>query len=208
MRNSIRPCRLVSAAVLGACAVWLTAAAQAGTVETRTPFGRIEMVEEVRTRDPGEPAIMHVATEWTKLYLHWRSADGVMTVDVIDNGWMITADIRASAGKPSCSTGANYLQYRGVAGESEIENELRTVIARFPQWCSIVSPATGADYARTLADGADDLAAAEDRLRTRANDLFKRPLTRCLAPPPRSKKAGPEVIMMTLDGPPPLPCRK
>jgi hypothetical protein len=210
MCNQIRSRPVAQAAFLGACAAWLTAAsAQAGTVETRTPFGRIEMVEEVRTRDPGEPAIMHVATEWTKLYLHWRSADGVMTVDVIDNGWMITADIRASAGKPSCSTGANYLQYRGVAGESEIENELRTVIARFPQWCSIVSPATGADYARTLADGADDLAAAEDRLRTRSIDLFKHPPTRCLAPPPtRSNKAGPEVFMMTLDGPRPLPCRK
>ncbi|KRA56173.1 hypothetical protein ASD79_17595 [Caulobacter sp. Root655] len=177
MCSSIRPRRLVRAAVLGTCVAWFAAAAQAGTVETRTPFGRIEMVEEVRTRDPGEPPIMHVATEWTKLHLRWRSADGVMSVDVIDSGGIVQAAIEGA----DCSASTAYLQYSGVAGEHEIVDGVRTLLALLDKDCPRLP--SGATYATTLADGAADFVAAEDGLRSRALILFRRPLTRCLPPP-------------------------
>lgn len=204
----------VIAVALSFCALVAAGGARAGTVETRTPFGRIEMVEEVRTRDPGEPPIMHVATEWTKLHLRWRSRDGVVSVDIVDDGWMIKAYVDATVGKASCLSSVNYLQYSGVAGESEIEAEVRDLIARLlaTRGCALVSREVSADQVRTLADGAEDFAAAEVGLRARARDLFKRPPTRCLAPPPqppppRPKKGQPEILMI----PEPfesLPCRK
>ncbi len=209
MRKSDRPCRSVRAAVLGICAAWFAAAAQAGTVETRTPFGRIEMVEEVRTLDPGEAPLMHMPSEWTKLDLRWRSADGLVRVDVIDDGWIIKARVFAEAGKDLCIASADHLQYGGVAGEDEIKDQLREVIASFANECPVVSPADAVAQARTLADGAADFAAAEDGMRARALELFKRPLTRCLAPlppPRRLKNDGPEVVPMFY-GPPPPKCR-
>jgi hypothetical protein len=198
MRKSDRLCRSVRAAALGTCAAWLAAAAQAGTVETRTPFGRIEMVEEVRTRDPGEPAIMHVDTEWTQLHLRWRSADGVMSVDVIDSGWIIQAAIKGA----DCSALTAHLQYSGVAGEDEIIDGVRTLLALLDKDCPRLPP--GATYATTLADGAKDFAAAEDGFRAWARDLFKRPLTRCLAPS-FSKEGQPAPVRMPFQ---PLPCRE
>jgi hypothetical protein len=195
MRNPPRRHRPVHAVVLAACASLAASAVQAGTTETRTAFGRIEMVEEVRVRDPGEPPIMHVATEWTKLHLRWRSVDG----------WMIEALFTATVGEASCVSSINYLQYSGVAGEHEIEDDVRAHIARLPSGgCTILSPEAATGYARTLADGAKDFAAAEDGFRARARDLFKRPATRCLAPP-FSKAGQPAVI------PPPFqssPCRE
>lgn len=163
------------------------------------------MVEEVRVRDPGEPPIMHVATEWTKLHLRWRSVDGGMIIDVIDDGWMIGALFTATVGEASCVSSINYLQYSGVAGEHEIEDDVRAHIARLPSGgCTILSPEAAIGYARTLADGVKDFAAAEDGFRARARDLFKRPPTRCLAPP--FPKAGqPAVIPLPFQ---PLPCRE
>lgn len=207
MCNQIRRSVVVVALGLG---VLLAATAQADTVETRTAFGRIERVEEVRTRDPGEPPIMHVATEWMRLHLRWRSLDGVMSVDVVDDGWRIKAYANATVGKASCVSSADYLQYRGVAGESEIEAGVRDLIARVVAGgCTLVSHEAAAVYVRTLADGADDFAAAEDGLRARARDLFKRPPTRCLVPPrpPPPKKGQPEIVMIFEPFQAP-PCRK
>jgi hypothetical protein len=205
MRNSDWPHRLFRAAALGICASLAASVVQAGTTETRTAFGRIEMIEEVRVRDPGEPPIMHVATEWTKLHLRWRSADGGMSIDVIDDGWMIEALFTATVGKASCVSSTNYLQYSGVAGEYEIEDSVRAHIAWLRSGgCTMLTREAAAGYARTLADGAEDFAAAEDGLRARARDLFKRPLTRCLAPAP-PKTGEPILAPMPFQ---PLPCRE
>lgn len=176
MCKSIRSRRLVGVAVLAAWSALAASVAQAGTVETRTPFGRIELVEQVRTRDPGEPPIMHVATEWTNLHLRWRSLDGVMSVEVIDSGAMIEAVVNGA----DCSASTSYLQYSGVAGELAITQGVRDLLASLEKLCPRLPP--GAAYSRTLADGAADFAAAEDGLRARALALFKRPLTRCLPP--------------------------
>jgi hypothetical protein len=187
----------------------LASIAQAGTVETRMPFGRIEMIEEVRTLDRGELPIMHMPNEWTKLHLRWRSADGVVRVDVIDDGRIIEAGVSAEAGKEFCISSADHLQYSGVAGEAEIKDQLRNVIASLANGCPVVSPAAAIAHARTLADGAADFAAAENGMRVRALALFKRPLPRCLQPlppPRRSKKDGLEVVPMFY-GPPPPKCR-
>ncbi len=211
MCKSHGSCRSVPVAALGIFAALAASAAVAGTVETRTAFGRIEMVEEAWTLDPGATPLIGMANAWTKLHLRWRSADGLMAVDVIDDGWMITADLSAGVGKPSCSTSINYLQYSGVAGEFEIQPELRAAIARFAKWCPVVSPATGARYAATLADGAVDFVAAENGLRTRTRERFGRSPARCLTPappPPGSRNKGPQLPVMALDGPPILPCRK
>jgi hypothetical protein len=208
MCNSHRR-RLVRATVLGVCGALAASAAQAGTVETRTAFGRIEMVEEVRTLDPGEMPFMHMANEWTKLHLRWRSADGVVRIDVIDGGWTIEARVSAEAGQDLCIASADHLQYGGVAGEDEIKDQVREVIASLANGCPVVSPAAAVAHARTLADGATDFVAAEDGMRARALQLFKRPLTRCLAPPPpprRSKADGPPVVPMFY-GPPAPKCR-
>jgi len=207
MRNQTY--RSIVAATLG-LGVFLAGAAQAGTVETRTPFGRIEMVEEVRRRDPGEPPIMHVATEWTRLHLRWRSLDGVVALDVVDDGWRIKANIEVRIGQASCLSSADYLQYSGVAGEYDIAGEVRALIARLPtSGCAFFSREASAGYVRTLADGVHDFAVAEDGLRARAGDLFKRPPTRCLVPlpSPRPKKGQPE-IFMALDPFELPPCRK
>jgi hypothetical protein len=206
MRNSVRSHPLVRAVALAGCVALLTPAAQAGTVETRTSFGRIEMVEEVRTLDPGELPIMHMPNEWTKLHLRWRSLDGVMSVDVVDDGWMMKADITATFGKATCFTYRDHLQYRGLAGESEIPDQVRDAMMSFDENCSELSPKTRAAYARTLADAAQDLAVAEDGMRTRARVLFKRSLVRCVAPPPRSKSERLDPIPMPY-GPPPPDCR-
>lgn len=184
---------LARAAALGVCAALAATVAHAGTVETRTPFGRIEMVEEVRTRDPGEPPIMHVATEWTRLHLRWRSADGVMAVDVVDDGWIIGATARGA----DCSASSTHLQYSGVAGEAEIKDVVRELLASLDKACPRLPK--GAAYAPTLAQGDTDFAAAEDGLRSRALALFRRPPTRCLAPLPTSGSMM--MIMEPFQGP-------
>jgi hypothetical protein len=176
----------------------LASAAQAGTVETRTPFGRIEVVEEVRTRDPGEIPIVHVETAWTKLHLRWRSQDGVMGVDVIDNGRIIEVFLNGA----DCVARTDYLQYSGVAGELEIQDGVRELLASLDKACPRL-PA-GAAYAPTLADGAADFKAAEDGMRTRALVLFKRPPTRCLPPLPTKDNPFPVALRGPFD---PFPCR-
>lgn len=185
-------------APLVACLVLAASQAHGGTVETRTPFGTIEMVEEVRTRDPGEPPIMHVATEWTKLHLRWGSTDGVVTVDLIDDGWMIEAVVAAKGASTSCITSVDHLQYSGAAGEYEIADQMRVVLA-WLKTCPGVSSKAAAGYARTLADGAADLTRAEDGLRARARALFRRTPVRCL--PPILKKDEPPVIPLPFQGP-------
>jgi len=200
---------LVRAAALGVCAALVASVARAGTIETRTSFGRIEMVEEVRTPDPGELPIMDMPDTWTKLHLHWRSADGVVGVDVTDDGRIVEARVSAEAGKQFCISSADHLQYSGVAGEAEIKDQLQNLIASLAAGCPVIVPPTAVAHARTLADGGPDFAVAENAMRARALVLFQHPLTRCLAPlppPRRSKKDGPEVIPM-LDGPPSPTCR-
>jgi hypothetical protein len=149
--------------------------AHAATVEKATRFGVIAVVEEERRRDPGQVPLIHVADEWTKLHLRWTSRDGVMTVDVADDGERIEAVVDGAG----CSSSSSYLQYSG-AGELEIADMVRGVLASLDRACPRF--AKGVAYAPTLADGAEDFAAAEAAMRAQAVVLFKRPSTRCLPP--------------------------
>ena len=168
-----RPLSWIQALV--ACLALAAFQAHAATVEKTTRFGAIALVEEERRRDPGQAPLIHAADQWTKLHLRWTSRDGVMSVDVADDGEWIEATVDGAG----CSTASSYLQYGGV-GELEIADGVRDLLASLDRICPRF--VKGMAYAPTLADGAGDFAAAEAAMKARSIVLFKRPPTRCLPP--------------------------
>jgi hypothetical protein len=150
-------------------------AARAETVMQETSFGAFTLVREIKTRDPGEPLIMHVATEWTKLHLRWRSRTGDMRVELIDNGGMLEIDMDGH----ECSSGARYLRYGKRLGEPALWSDMNSMLASLTKICPRIEPARRAAYAAEFALARDDYVAGIEALKKRAARLLNPSLTRC-----------------------------
>ncbi|MET0309902.1 MAG: hypothetical protein ABW023_14445 [Sphingomonas sp.] len=151
--------------------------AAARTVEEETRFGSIELVVETRTRDPGEPPIMHVATEWTKLRLRWRPKTGDMRVDLIDDG----GGLRIEGRGHDCLSAAQGQRYGKRLGEAALWNALRAHLDSLMAVCPRISPRQARTYRQAFAMSRDDYVAAIEAMKKRALTLFRRPLMRCKA---------------------------
>lgn len=152
-------------------------ASQAGTVERRMSFGSISLVEEIRTRDPGEPATMHVATEWTKLHLRWIPGSGDLLLDLVDNGGTLQIEVRGH----DCSSIASYRRYSLAIGEPELWQSLKGSLHHLVETCPRISPEQGAAYEREFSRTYDDYIAGVEALKVHARHSFKS-LARCRAP--------------------------
>lgn len=159
-----------------------THAVDAKTVATNTSFGAIELVQEVRTRDPGEPEVMHVATEWTKLRLLWASQAGDMTVRLEDDGEMLDIYVAGH----DCLSRAPFQRYRNEIGEPALWNSVLANMRNLMSACPRVSASQSRSYTREISNSADDFVPAVEALKSRTHTVFRSDLKRC-----RPKQARP-----------------
>lgn len=151
------------------------ASCHAKTTEQRTEFGLLSLVQETRTPDPGEPPIMHVATEWTKLHLRWTSRAGDMTVDLVDDGSMLQIDVSGH----DCSSAAPYQRYRQEIGEPRLLAQMRMNLTELLKVCPRVSRSQAAIYVQEFGGIKNDYVAGVEALKQRARNTFTNTLARC-----------------------------
>lgn len=160
-----------------------TTSGQAKTVETKTTFGLVELVQEVRTRDPGEPEIMHVATEWTKLRLVWKSRDGDLTVRLEDDGQMLDVYVEGH----ECATRAPFQRYALQVGETGLWNSAMSNMRSIVAACPRITAQQKRSYVREISLAQDDFVPAVEALKSRARVVFQTDLKRCRPQPARSQ---------------------
>jgi hypothetical protein len=157
--------------------------AQAATVTRETRFGAFTLTEEVRTRDPGEPLIMHMATEWTKLRLIWRSTDQAVTTEIVDDGAFLDSESRVELLEKSCSSSGGYFQYAPSDDQSGLWRSMRQSMSQLLKNCAAIPPSAKQSYPASLTSASDDFLPAIAAFKKRAAILFPRPgFVRCSAP--------------------------
>ena len=154
--------------------------ALATTVEHPTQFGRFELVEEVRTHDPGEPLIMHVATEWTKYHLRWRSIDGVVRFALTDDGEKVAAFFEGK----DCSSASAFQQFSGRVGEPALFHEAMQQLGELFKACPRVTATEHQHYVREFASSTNDFIPAVEALKQRGAKKFGSWRNRCVSRAP------------------------
>ena len=149
--------------------------ASAKTIETRTVFGTVVLIEETRTRDPGEPLIMHAVTEWTKLRLHWEASDEGFNVELIDDGGTLSIEQKGH----DCASGGGLQRYEQRTGEDRLWRIMNASLAELTKLCPRISREQAVRYAAGLRAAHDDFIAAVEAMKRRALALYQRPLRRC-----------------------------
>lgn len=170
LQNAARAIGAFTAACIG------ISSALAATVEHLTGFGKFDLVEEVRTRDPGEPPIMHVATEWTKYHLRWRSSDNVVRFALTDDGEQLSASFEGR----ECSSRSAFQQFSGKTGEPILFDEALKQLGQTFEVCPRVSAAERQHYAREFALSADDFVPAVEALKLSGAKKFGSWRNRCI----------------------------
>jgi len=157
----------------------------AATVEQSQRFGTFALITEVRTRDAGEPVIMHVATEWTKLHLRWRSQDGSLVANLTDDGGMLKIDVESEA---KCFLSAAYQRYLGKSGEPALWQATTMAVRDLLRACLRVDRSAALSYTRELAQSAHDFETGVEAMKSRSIVLFGPTLKRCRPKPARPKQ--------------------
>jgi hypothetical protein len=147
----------------------------AATIEQSRSFGTIALIEEVRTREPDEPPIMHVATEWTKLHLRWRSKDGSLIVSLTDNGGMLQIDVKTES---ECFLSAPYQRFR-TGGEPVLWQAMTTAARDLLHACPRVKRTAALFHLRELGQSANDFQTGVAAMKSRSILLFGKTLKRC-----------------------------
>lgn len=153
----------------------VSASVRAETVEQRTAFGAVVLVQEVRTRDPGQPPIMHMADEWTKLHLRWTAATGDMTIEIVDDGHALSI----AADGHECALRSTYERYARQTGEPALWRQMQAYLQQLAKVCPRISRVEVRAYGRALAGAEDDFVAGVEALKKRAALVFKHDLGRC-----------------------------
>lgn len=147
----------------------------AATAEQTRSFGTVALIEEVRTLEPDEPPIMHVATEWTKLHLRWRSQDGALIVNLTDDGEMLQIDVKTRA---ECFLTAPYQRFR-TGGEPALWQAMTSAAHDLLRACPRVKRAPALSYIRELGQSAADFRTGVEAMKSRSTGLFGKTLKRC-----------------------------
>jgi len=170
--------------MLGRLSLWIlsvslltSAPARAETTEQRTAFGKVVLIQEVRRRDPGQPPLMHVADEWTKLHLRWTAATGDMMVEIVDDGRTLSIAVDGH----ECSLTSSYERYARQPGEPALQRQMRAYLQQLARGCPRIPLVRAQAYAQAFADTRDDFVAGVEALKRRATRVFKRDLARCRA---------------------------
>ncbi|WP_448661856.1 hypothetical protein ACG3SL_14380 [Sphingomonas sp. CJ20] len=150
-------------------------AAPAETTERASNFGAITVVEEVRTRDPGAPPVMHVATEWTRLHLRWQTQDRRLSVTLRDDGEML--DIDVSAG--DCLLFARYQRFEPAKGEPALWRSMIAAVRTQLQRCAGIKPSAATSYQAEMRRADSDFALAVEAMKDRSRVVFGPNLKRC-----------------------------
>ena len=159
----------------------------AATVEQSRSFGTFALIEEVRTREPDEPLIMHVATEWTKLHLRWRSRDSSLIVNLTDDGGMLEIDVKTES---ECFLSAPYQRFR-TGGEPALWQAMTTAARDLLRACPRVKRTAALSYLREFGQAANDFQTGVAAMKSRSILLFGKTLKRCR---PRSVTRQPMII--------------
>ena len=150
----------------------------AATTQQSTPAGPYELVVEVRTADPGEAPIMHVATEWTRLHLRWRSADRRLILNLADDGYIMALDLDGY----DCGSRTAYLTYGKRSGAPQLRRMLRWSLDNLVKVCPRVPAPLRAAYRAEYANAERDFPAAMEAMKRKAIELYNGRLERCLPP--------------------------
>jgi hypothetical protein len=151
----------------------------AATVEQSRSFGTIALIEEVRTREPDEPLIMHVATEWTKLHLRWRSEDSSLIVNLTDDGGMLQINVKTGF---ECFLSAPYQRFR-TGGEPALWQAMTTAARDLLRACPRVRRTAALSYLRELGQSATDFQTGVAAMKSRSILLWGKTLKRCRPQP-------------------------
>jgi len=157
----------------------------AKTVEQNQSFDTFALIEEVRTREPNEPLIMHVATEWTKLHLRWHSHDKTVVAELTDDGSMLRIDVKSEA---HCFSSADYQRYRGTSGEPALWQAISTTVHGLLRVCPRVNRLAALRYSRELGQSVDDFHTGVEAMKSRSFILFGTNLKRCRPKPVKPKE--------------------
>jgi hypothetical protein len=154
----------------------------AATVEQKQSFGAFSLIDEIRTREPGEAEIMHVATEWTKLHLRWRSQDGNLVVNITDDGLMLQIDV---ASESNCSRSAPHQKFQSTRGEPALWQATTAAVRDLLRVCLRVKRAAALSYLHEMRQSAGDFEMGVEAMKSRSVILFGKTLKRCR---PRSRE--------------------
>jgi len=153
-------------------------AAWSGTVEHRTSFGSVTLIQQAWTRDPSQPPIMHVPNSWKKLHLRWDAPDGDMAVSLIDDGQILEIAVEGH----DCSSSGPYRHYRRRIGEPILWMQMQTQMLVLMRLCPRISRDQSIAYLRAFGGTRDDFIAGVEALKKRAAIFLGPKLERCRPP--------------------------
>lgn len=162
----------------GLLSLLLAVAAWSGTVEHRTGFGSMTLIQEEWTRDPSQPPMIHAPNAWKKLHLRWQAPDGDLTVALVDNGRILQIDTSGHG----CLRSAYYYGYGRKTGEPLLWRAMTGELRAFATACPRVPAMRAAAYAKAFAGTRDDFVAGVEALKKRAVTVVATNLARCSPP--------------------------
>lgn len=162
----------------GLLPLMLAVAAWSGTVEHRTVFGSMTLIQQAWTRDPSQPPIMHVADSWKKLHLRWDAPGGDMAVSLVDDGHILEIAVQGH----DCSSSGPYRHYRGRIGEPALWMQMQAQMIELMRLCPRISREQSVAYLRAFGGARDDFIAGVEALKKRTAIFLGPKLERCRPP--------------------------
>jgi hypothetical protein len=153
-------------------------AAWSGTIEHRTSFGSMTLIQEEWTRDPETPPIMHAPDAWTKLHLRWEAPGGDVEVELLDDGRILQIGVRGY----ECLRAATFYHYAQRVGEPALWQDMARQLDALTKACPRVPTARRAALVREFAGTRDDFVPGVEALKKRAATVVARTLKRCSFP--------------------------
>ncbi len=153
----------------------LAVAAWSGTVEHRTAFGSMTLIQEEWTRDPGELPMIHAPNAWKKLHLRWDAREGDMSVELLDDGRVLQIGVRGH----DCLQAATFFHYARRTGEPALWRDMVGQLDALAKACPRISAERREALSREFADARDDFVVGVEALKKRAATVVARDLNRC-----------------------------
>ncbi|MDQ0250110.1 uncharacterized protein YjeT (DUF2065 family) [Sphingomonas kyeonggiensis] len=159
----------------GLLPLMLAVAAWSGTVEHRTAFGSMTLIQEEWTRDPDQVPMIHAPNAWKKLHLRWDAREGDMSVELLDDGRVLQIGVRGH----DCLQASTFHHYARRTGEPALWREMVGQLDTLAKACPRVSALRREALGREFAAARDDFVAGVEALKKRAATVVARDLNRC-----------------------------